>query len=171
MHRFFPALASMTGARVTEVPVKHFERKYGVSKYGFERILKVFSDIFAMNLIIRFSSNPLKGFALLSIPFFLMMLSFGFLAVLAWNFQWTPGKTFFFFTAMALSGIAVITLVTLGILGELVVRTSDLSHTKFPRYKRIIKEKGNEPELKNKKIHALSQENSPDLNILQGGRT
>ena len=73
MHRFFPALASMTGARITEIPVNHYERKYGVSKYGFERILKVFSDIFAMNLIIRFSSTPLKGFAFSSIPFSLSL--------------------------------------------------------------------------------------------------
>jgi len=61
MHRFFPALASMTGARVTEIPVNHYPRKFGVSKYGFDRIFKVFSDIFAMNLIIRFSSMPLMG--------------------------------------------------------------------------------------------------------------
>ena len=87
MHRFLPALASMTGARITEVPVKHYARKYGVSKYGFERILKVFSDIFAMNLIIRFSSTPLKGFAFSSIPFFLMTLFFGILAVLSLEFS------------------------------------------------------------------------------------
>ncbi|HDH53449.1 MAG TPA: glycosyltransferase, partial [Nitrospirae bacterium] len=51
MHRFFPALASMTGASVTEIPVNHHPRKYGASKYGFDRIFKVFSDILAMSLI------------------------------------------------------------------------------------------------------------------------
>ena len=166
MHRFFPALASMTGARVTEVPVNHSARKYGVSKYGFERILKVFSDIFAMNLIIRFSSTPLKGFAFSSIPFFLMTLFFGILAVLAWNFQWTSGKTLFFFIAMALSGMAFVHLITLGVLGELVVGTSDLSHTKLPRYKRIIIERGDEQGLKNNQGDVLSPGHPPDLNIL-----
>ena len=164
MHRFLPALASMTGARITEVPVNHHSRKYGVSKYGFERILKVFSDIFAMNLIIRFSSTPLKGFAFSSIPFFLMALFFGILAVLSWNFQWTSGKTLFFFIAMALSGMAVVHLITLGVLGELVVGTSDLSHTKLPRYKKIIKHGEDEQDLKNNQIDALDQ--SSDLNIL-----
>ena len=164
MHRFLPALASMTGARITEVPVNHNARKYGVSKYGFERILKVFSDIFAMNLIIRFSSTPLKGFAFSSIPFFLMTSFFGVLAFLAWNFQWTSGKTLFFFIAMALSGMAVVHLITLGILGELVVGTSDLSHTRLPRYKKIIMEKTDEQVLKNNQIDALDQ--SSDLNIL-----
>ena len=72
MHRFFPALASMTGARITEIPVSHHPRRYGVSKYGFERIFKVLSDIFAMNLIIRFSSYPLKGFVLSAVPFVIL---------------------------------------------------------------------------------------------------
>jgi glycosyltransferase involved in cell wall biosynthesis len=167
MHRFFPALASMTGARVAEVPVKHFERKYGVSKYGFERILKVFSDIFAMNLIIRFSSTPLKGFAFSSIPFFLMTLFFGILAIIAWNFQWTSGKTLFFFITMAVSGIAVVHLIILGILGELVVGTSDLSHTKLPRYKNIIIEKGDDKDIKNNQKGAFSPNQPTDLNIQQ----
>jgi len=164
MHRFLPALASMTGARITEVPVNHNARKYGVSKYGFERILKVFSDIFAMNLIIRFSSTPLKGFTFSSIPFFLMTSFFGVLAFLAWNFQWTSGKTLFFFIAMSLSGMAVVHLLTLGILGELVVGTSDLSHTILPRYKKIIMQKGDEQGPKNSQIDDI--DHSPDLNIL-----
>ena len=70
MHRFFPALASMTGARVTEVPVNHYPRRHGKSKYGFDRIFKVFSDIFSMNLIIRFSSMPLVGFCLCATSIF-----------------------------------------------------------------------------------------------------
>ena len=132
MHRFFPALASMTGARVTEVPVKHHPRKYGVSKYGFERILKVLSDIFAMNLIIRFSSNPLKGFVLCAVPFLLLTLFFGGLASLALILQWTGGKAVFFMVATALTGMAVAHLLALGVVGELVVSTSDLSHTRMP---------------------------------------
>jgi hypothetical protein len=132
MHRFFPALASMTGARVAEVPVRHYPRKYGVSKYGFERIFKVFSDIFAMNLIIRFSSMPLMGFAICSLPFLLFVLFFGALAVLSLIYQWTAGKALFFFIAAALSGMGFVHLITLGVLGELVVGASDLSHTALP---------------------------------------
>jgi len=164
MHRFFPALASMTGARITEVPVNHSARKYGVSKYGFERILKVFSDIFAMNLIIRFSSTPLKGFTFSSIPFFLMTVFFGILAVLSWNFQWTSGKTLFFFIAMALSGMAVVHLITLGVLGELVVGTSDLSHTKLARYNKIMMKKRDDQGFENN--HKDAEGQSPDLNML-----
>jgi dolichol-phosphate mannosyltransferase len=140
MHRFFPALASMTGARVTEVPVNHYPRKYGKSKYGFDRIFKVFSDIFAMNLIIRFSSVPLTGFVIFAVPFVLLALFFGTLGLLAILLEWTPGKALFFLSGAGLSMAAVLHLVALGILGELVVDTSDLSHTQLPELsKRTIR--------------------------------
>ncbi|MFW6271785.1 MAG: glycosyltransferase family 2 protein [Desulfosalsimonas sp.] len=132
MHRFFPALASMTGASVTEIQVNHYPRVYGVSKYGFDRILKVFSDIFAMNLIIRFSSFPLKGFTMTAIPFALLTLFLGFLGILAVVLSWTPGKAFFFTLAAGLCGLSVIHLIMLGVLGELVVNTSDLTQAQLP---------------------------------------
>lgn len=138
MHRFFPALASMTGARVTEIPVKHYPRRYGISKYGLDRIFKVFSDIFSINLIIRFASNPLKGFLLWSAPFLFFTLFFGVLGALALTFQWTSGKAIFFIVSSGLNGMATIHLATLGILGELVVSTGDLDHTQLPEITKKI---------------------------------
>jgi glycosyltransferase involved in cell wall biosynthesis len=132
MHRFFPALASMTGARVTEVPVKHHPRRFGKSKYGFNRIFKVFSDIFALNLIIRFSASPLKGFALASFPFVALTFFFGMLSITAAIFNWTAGKASFFLISAAICGVAVLYLLGMGLLAELVVGTSDLSHTQMP---------------------------------------
>lgn len=140
MHRFFPALASMTGARVSEVPVNHFPRKYGVSKYGFDRIFKVLSDILSINLIIRFSSMPLKGFSVCAIPFMLLALIFGILGGFAIAFQWTSGKSLFFLFSAALNLMAAMNLIMLGILGELIVGTSDLTHVQMPEItKKIIK--------------------------------
>ncbi|MBI5742154.1 MAG: glycosyltransferase family 2 protein [Nitrospirae bacterium] len=136
MHRFFPVLASMTGARVTEIPVKHRPRTYGASKYGFDRVYKVFMDIFSINLIIRFSSTPLKGFVFLSIPFLLLTFCFCILTLLAWTYDWTYGKVLFFMIASVLNVIAAMHLVMLGILGEVVVRNSDLSHTRLPEITR-----------------------------------
>ncbi len=132
MHRFFPALASMSGARITELPVNHYPRKFGTSKYGFDRVFKVFSDIFAMNLIIRFSSNPLKGFVLSAVPFVILTAFFGLLGMLAVAFSWTSGKALFFLLAAALCGLSVVQLVILGVLGELVINTSDLTHARLP---------------------------------------
>lgn len=132
MHRFFPALASMTGARITEIPVKHYPRQQGVSKYGFERILKVFSDIFAMNLIIRFSSTPLKGFFLGGSPFIFLGIFFMLLAIFGVIFNWSSGKALFFFLLSGLTGMTGVHLFVLGFLGELIVATSDLRHTSMP---------------------------------------
>ena len=126
MHRFFPALASMTGARITEIVVRHHPRRYGVSKYGPRRIYKVFSDIFAMNLIIRFSSRPLKGFVLSALPFGLLSGFFGLLSVMATVQQWTAGKSMFFFTACVLCAITAIHLVNLGVLGEILLNSSPM---------------------------------------------
>ncbi len=49
MHRFFPTLIKMEGYKVVEVPVNHFPRKYGYSKYSIQnRILKSFRDLLAV---------------------------------------------------------------------------------------------------------------------------
>ncbi|MCU7817235.1 MAG: glycosyltransferase [Candidatus Thiodiazotropha sp. (ex Rostrolucina anterorostrata)] len=131
MHRFFPAMASMTGAKVAELPVRHHSRQFGTSKYGFNRIFKVFSDIFAINLIIRFSTKPLKGFVFCGIPFALLTATLGFLALAAWSLDWTEGKAMFFSVGCALSLLGLLLMVSLGILGELAVALSDLSHTRL----------------------------------------
>jgi glycosyltransferase involved in cell wall biosynthesis len=149
MHRFFPALARLTGATVTEVPVKHHPRRFGVSKYGFDRVLKVMSDIFAINLIIRFSSNPLKGFVWSAVPSVIMTGVFGLLGILALVLEWTSGKALFFVMLSGLSAVSAINLVMLGVLGELVIGTSDLTHSRLPEVgvRRIIirREKHIEP--------------------------
>ncbi len=49
MHRFFPALALMHGFSVTEVPVRHYPRAYGMSKYGVgNRLFKSLYDLIAV---------------------------------------------------------------------------------------------------------------------------
>lgn len=49
MHRFFPALAQMYGFTVTEVPVQHFPRAHGISKYGIgNRLFAGLYDLFAV---------------------------------------------------------------------------------------------------------------------------
>jgi dolichol-phosphate mannosyltransferase len=49
MHRFFPALAAMHGFTVTEVPVRHYPRIHGLSKYGMgNRLFKSLYDLIAV---------------------------------------------------------------------------------------------------------------------------
>jgi dolichol-phosphate mannosyltransferase len=59
MHRFFPALALMHGFTVTEVPVRHYPRIHGVSKYGMgNRLFKSLYDLIAVrwmqNRVLRY---------------------------------------------------------------------------------------------------------------------
>ena len=67
MHRFFPALAQMYGFTVTEVPVQHFPRAHGMSKYGVgNRLFAGLYDLFAvrwmqkrcLNFTMRESKRP-----------------------------------------------------------------------------------------------------------------
>ena len=49
MHRFFPALALMQGFTITEVPVRHYPRTHGISKYGVgNRLFKGLYDLLAV---------------------------------------------------------------------------------------------------------------------------
>ncbi|HRY98172.1 MAG TPA: glycosyltransferase family 2 protein, partial [Bacteroidales bacterium] len=48
LHRFIPVLASFDGATITQVDVRHHSRKFGASKYGINRTLKVVSDLLLM---------------------------------------------------------------------------------------------------------------------------
>src|SRR5437667_10497026 len=45
LHRFIPALASTTGAKIVEVPIENLERKSGKSNYGIGRTIRVFLDL------------------------------------------------------------------------------------------------------------------------------
>lgn len=58
MHRFLPTLAKMNGYRVIEVPVRHFDREFGVSKYGvWNRLFKGLKDAFAVRWMMKRNLN------------------------------------------------------------------------------------------------------------------
>lgn len=69
MHRFIPAYAKLSGAKITEVPVNHFPRTKGKSKYGLSRIFKVMLDLLTVKFLGSFATKPIYlfgglGFAL-----------------------------------------------------------------------------------------------------------
>jgi glycosyltransferase involved in cell wall biosynthesis len=72
MHRFLPALASMTGARIDEVVVRHHARARGQSKYGISRTFKVLADMITIKMVTQFASRPGLWFGLLSLPWLLL---------------------------------------------------------------------------------------------------
>ncbi|MDF3047951.1 MAG: glycosyl transferase [Candidatus Midichloriaceae bacterium] len=78
LHRFIPILASMHGAKIAEVDVKHHARKYGSSKYGISRTVRVLSDLMLMLFFIRYRQRPMHLFGTIG-QGFLCVGSLGFL--------------------------------------------------------------------------------------------
>ena len=62
MHRFIPVFAHSIGARITELPVRHHPRKFGVAKYGLERTVKVVLDLFTVKFLLDYSHKPMRLF-------------------------------------------------------------------------------------------------------------
>ena len=62
MHRFIPVYASSVGAKITEMQVNHYPRKFGKTKYGLERTVKVILDLFTVKFLVAFSSKPIYLF-------------------------------------------------------------------------------------------------------------
>ena len=62
LHRFIPALASQMGVSVAEIPVKDRTRKWGSSKYGFNRTFKVILDLIAVIFLLSYFNRPLYVF-------------------------------------------------------------------------------------------------------------
>jgi glycosyltransferase involved in cell wall biosynthesis len=73
-HRFLPVLSAGSGARVAEVVVHHRPRRFGKSKYGLGRALRVLVDLLVVQMLARFSQRPLSYFALLTAPFAVLLL-------------------------------------------------------------------------------------------------
>ena len=73
MHRYIPYLAKNSGfGRITEKPVQHQKRKYGVSKFGLERFINGFLDLISLWFLSRFGKKPMHFFGLTGILMFLI---------------------------------------------------------------------------------------------------
>jgi len=123
MHRFVPIYASWMGARVCEIPVRHHARKYGKSKYGLERVLKVMLDLVVVKFLDRYLVKPIYvfgGFGLLS-----LLISFLLTGFMIW-------LKFFEGVSMIQTPLPLLTALTflvgvqsilLGLIAEILVRT------------------------------------------------
>src|SRR5438128_2548065 len=67
LHRFIPALASSTGARIAEVPIENLERKSGRSHYGIGRTIRVFLDLIIVKFLLDYSTRPLQFCGLIGV--------------------------------------------------------------------------------------------------------
>jgi len=123
LHRFIPALAYGQGARVVEVPVRHHPRRFGRSKYGLSRTLKVLLDILAVKFLLSYSTRPIHIFGLLGLSSFgLGLLLLAYLGAVRLLLVQAIGDRPLLMLAILLTMLGV-QLVTTGLLAEMVVRT------------------------------------------------
>lgn len=130
MHRFIPAIASWMGTSIVEVPTHHRPRRFGKSKYGISRIVRVILDLIAVKFLVSYSTRPIQFFGRLGI--------FSVLIGLALSAYLTALKLFAGVDIgrrpLLLLGVLLIILgvqlVAMGLLGELLVRVYHESQAK-----------------------------------------
>ncbi len=84
MHRYIPVLAKWAGfTKITEKVVEHRERKYGLSKFGWERFVRGFLDLLTITFVGRFAKRPMHFFGAWGIVSFL--LGFAFTIKIFWD--------------------------------------------------------------------------------------
>lgn len=136
MHRYIPILAKHAGfKRIGEKIVEHQERKYGVSKFGMERMVKGYLDLISVTFMSHFGRSPMYLFGGLGT---LMFLFGGITAV--WiiadkiysqshGFVWrgVTEQPMFYLALLAI--VLGVQLFLAGFLGELINRrSSDRNH-------------------------------------------
>lgn len=123
LHRFLPALAFIEGAKITEIPVKHHPRKYGSSKYGLGRTLRVLMDLLTIWFMQKFLTRPMHVFGSLGLlSMGLGVLSGGYLTILKFAFGQNIGDRPLLILVVVLL-LAGVQLFSFGLLGELLIRT------------------------------------------------
>ena len=123
MHRYTPALAAQKGFSVTEIPVNHRPRKFGVTKYGGSRIFHGFYDLLTVMFLGKYLSRPLHFFGSIG----LILVSLGivinlYLTVGWFNGLWIGNRPIFFLGILLL--IVGIQFFSMGLIGELITKTA-----------------------------------------------
>jgi glycosyltransferase involved in cell wall biosynthesis len=129
-HRFIPALAAEVGARVVELPVRHRPRTAGRSKYGLSRTLRVMLDLLTVKFLSGYATRPIHLFGLVGL--FCALGGLGLVGVL--GFQRIVLGVPLADRPIVLLGILMLVVgvqfVSIGLLGEMLVRTYHESQTK-----------------------------------------
>lgn len=130
LHRFIPALAAELGARVVEMPVRHRARTAGRSKYGIGRTSRVLLDLLTVKFLSGFSTRPIQLFGLVglvcAVTGFALVAELGFeRLVLGVRLSGRP-----ILLLAILLGIVGVQFISIGLLGEMLMRTYHESQAK-----------------------------------------
>ncbi|MEP0806316.1 MAG: glycosyltransferase family 2 protein [Chloroflexota bacterium] len=133
MHRFIPVFAHSVGAKITELPVRHHPRKFGVAKYGLERTVKVILDLFTVKFLLDYSHKPMRlfggtGVSLIAVS--VLLLAYLFIRKV---FFFVPVLTSPFFQIGVMLLILGFQSILMGLIAELLARTYHESQSK-PTY-------------------------------------
>jgi len=124
MHRYLPALAHMSGFRVTEKIVKHHPRKFGKTKFGASRFVKGFLDVMTVTVTQKYIKKPLHLFGTFGIMSFLA----GFIITLYLTYlKFFEGASISnrpLFLVGVLFIIVGVQLFSLGFVGEMIAKTN-----------------------------------------------
>ncbi len=134
MHRFIPVYAYAAGAKITEMPVRHHPRRYGKTKYGLERTLKVILDLLTVRFLLSYFHKPIYLFGGTGVG--LMLISAAtilFLMIRRIAFGISP-FTSPFFQMSAMFFILGFQSILMGLIAEMLVRTYYESQRK-PTYR------------------------------------
>lgn len=123
LHRFIPALASWMGISLAEVPVSHQVRRFGRSKYGLSRTIKVLLDLLTVRFLLSYSTRPIHIFGSVGLLAFIVGIFLGgYLTYIKFAYHQDIGGRPLLLLAILLMVVGIQT-VTMGLLGELIVRT------------------------------------------------
>jgi glycosyltransferase involved in cell wall biosynthesis len=123
MHRFIPVMASLIGARIVEVPVLHHARRFGKSKYGISRTLRVVLDLVTVLFLRSYLVRPMQVFGLAGLGcLFLGVITSAYLAYgkLAHGWELANRPLLLLGVILILVGVQ---LLSLGLVADVVGRT------------------------------------------------
>ncbi len=126
MHRYIPILAKWAGfKKIGEKVVVHQARKYGTTKFGWERFVNGFLDLMTIQFLSKFGKKPMQFFGLIGSLFFMIgFISFGFIVTgkfLDPNYTVTNKPSFYIALTSMMVGMQ---LFLAGFIGELVNRNA-----------------------------------------------
>lgn len=123
MHRFIPAIAAAVGVTIAEVPVNFRPRVHGKSKYGISRSIRVLLDLLTVKFLLNYATRPLQIFGLMG----LVSGAAGLIIGLIMSYQRLVQKISIANRPLLLLAVLLIVVgfqfVTMGLLGEIMVRT------------------------------------------------
>jgi len=122
MHRFIPILAHQRGARCVEVVTRHHARRFGTSKYGISRTIRVVLDLLTVKYLLDYFDSPMKLFGLLGISCVGVsgLSGFGVVAMKHFGSVDMTGNPLLLLTIFSM--MAALQFFSLGLLGEVAAR-------------------------------------------------